>query len=384
MTPSLSRPLVSGLAALALTGSLFAGAAPAFAATAPLSTEAAVSAAVYEPASLSPGSELVKGQGLLSANGAVRFVLQDDGNAVVYSAGRATWSSGTQGRGERLVMQTDGNLVIYDAAGRPVWFTGTNDFSSSLWIQDDGNLVVYRYSGSPAWASSVNGRIAAPDAPTLGSGQTLFADEQLTAGPSRAILQADGNFVVYSGGSVLWSTGTSGVGNTLVMQTDGNAVIYGGDSSVKWSSGTAGNPGATLNLNPGGNLVIASPRQMIWSSDGQLRRDTLPEGFLLIDEQLTSTSGAWRAVMQRDGNFVVYGPRGADWSSGTSIPDSVLGLDLDGYLTIYAPESGEGKGHWGTEPAFFGGGPFRLVMQNDGNLVEYDALGRAVWASRGV
>ena len=383
MTPSLSRPLVSGLAALALTGSLFAGAAPALAASAPHAITAAAVAAA-EGSVLTAGQQLTRGQSLVSPDGTIRFVLQDDGNAVVLSAYGVVWRSATQGRGDRLIMQADGNVVIYDATGRPVWFTGTNDPGSTLRIQDDGNLVVYRATGTPAWASFVNGRIAAPDVFTLESGQTLAAGQQLTAGPSRAILQADGNFVVYTGGTAKWSTATSGAGNRLVMQTDGNAVIYGADGSVKWSSGTAGNPGSRLNLSPGGDLVIASPRQMIWSSDGQLRRDTLPEGFLLIDEQLTSTSGAWRAVMQRDGNFVVYGPRGADWSSGTSIPDSVLGLDLDGYLTIYAPESGEGKGHWGTEPAFFGGGPFRLVMQNDGNLVEYDAAGRAVWASRGV
>ncbi|ROP49814.1 MULTISPECIES: hypothetical protein [unclassified Rathayibacter] len=383
MTPSLSRPLASGLAALALTGGLLAGAAPAFAASAPPAMTTASEAAVYEPANLSPGSQLVKGQGLLSANGAVRFVLQDDGNAVVYNAGRATWSSGTQGRGERLVMQTDGNLVIYDAAGRPVWFTGTSDFGSTLWIQDDGNLVVYRYSGSPAWASSVNGRIAAPDDPILESGQTLFADQQLTAGPEMAVMQADGNFVLYGPQGARWSTGTSGVGNRLVMQTDGNAVVYGDGESVKWASGTAGNPGAELYLG-GDGLVIDGPRGPVWTSLSQTRRDTLRDGSVLVSgDQLTSTSGAWRAVMQADGNFVVYGPRGADWSTGTSIRGSFLTLAGDGFLVMNAPGTQEGEGHWGNVPdVLFSTGPFRLVMQNDGNLVEYDATDRVIWASR--
>ncbi|MCJ1688559.1 hypothetical protein [Rathayibacter sp. VKM Ac-2927] len=385
MTPSLSRPLVSGLAALALTGSLFAGAAPAFAATAPLSIAAAAVTAA-DGSVLGSGQQLAKGQSIVSPNGVVRFVLQTDGNAVVYGGGVATWSSGTQGLGERLIMQADGNVVIYDATGRPVWFTGTNDPGSTLRVQDDDNLVVYRATGTPAWASSINGRIAAPDVLTLESGQTLAAGQQLTAGPSRAIMQADGNFVVYTGSTPLWFTGTSGAGNRLVMQTDGNAVIYGADGSVKWSSGTAGNPGATLFLGGNGNLTVqAGDRGAIWSSTGQLRRDTLQNNYLLLsNEQLTSANGAWRAVMQRDGNFVVYGARGADWSTGTSIPGSIVGLDI-GYLVVYAPGSGEGQGYWSNMPKpSETGEPYRLVMQNDGNLVEYDGLGVAVWASRGV
>jgi hypothetical protein len=385
MTPSLSRPLVSGLAALALTGGLFAGAAPAFAASAPHAITAAAVAA-SEGSVLTAGQQLTRGQSLVSPDGTFRFVFQDDGNAVVLATYGVVWQSATQGRGDRLIMQADGNVVIYDATGRPVWFTGTNDPGSTLRMQDDGNLVVYRATGTPAWASFVNNRIAAPDVLTLESGQTLAAGQQLTAGPSRAIMQADGNFVVYTGSTPLWFTGTSGAGNRLVMQTDGNAVIYGADGSVKWSSGTAGNPGATMSLGGDGNLVIgASDRGPLWSSSGQLRRDTLQNNYLLLsNEQLTSANGAWRAVMQRDGNFVVYGARGADWSTGTSIPGSIVGLDI-GYLVVYAPGSGEGQGYWSNMPKpSETGEPYRLVMQNDGNLVEYDGLGVAVWASRGV
>ncbi|AZZ56482.1 hypothetical protein [Rathayibacter iranicus] len=383
MTPSLSRPFVSGLAALALTGSLLAGAAPAFATTSPLTNATAAAATAADPAALSSGQQLAKGQSVVSASGAVRFVLQDDGNAVVYSTGGATWSSGTQARGDRLVMQTDGNLVIYDSTGRPVWFTGTNDPGSILRIQDDANLVVYRSTGTPAWASSVNGRITAPDDPPLESGATLTAGQQLTAGPERAEMQTDGNFVLYGPQGTRWFTGTSGAGNRLVMQTDGNAVVYGADGSVKWASGTVGNPGAEMRISSSG-LVISSPRGLVWTSISQTRRDTLQhETTLISGDQLTSASGAWRAIMQGDGNFVVYGPRGADWSTGTSIPGSDIALAADGYLVVYARGTQEGEGHWDSSPELaFSTSPFRVVMQNDGNLVEYDANDRVIWASR--
>ncbi|KZX21235.1 hypothetical protein [Rathayibacter tanaceti] len=397
MTPPPSRPFATGLAAIAMTGVLLLGSPSAFAQDIAPTTSAQDSSAQPTAASsnvLVGGEELKRGQSIQSAT--ATFRMQDDGNAVVYSSGavRGGWNTGTQGRGDRLVVQTDGNVVVYDAANRPVWSTGTDgEPGSVLRIQDDGNLVVYRASGSPAWASSVNSRITAPDVVVLEPGQSLTAGQQLTADASRATMQSDGNFVIYTSGQPQWSTETTGAGNRLEMQRDGNAVIYGADGSVKWSSGTAGNPGAQMTLTPRGVLVIGgSQTEPLWSSSGQLRRDTLQqEDSLVAGEQLTSASGAWRAEMQYDGNFVVYGARGADWFTGTSVPDSVIALDLFGDLVVYAPGSGEGEGIWGNGPkTTFSSGPngqvqpFRLVMQDDGNLVEYDGLGRPVWASRGV
>jgi hypothetical protein len=88
----------------------------------------------------------------------------------------------------------------------------------SLIMQSDGNLVLYQ--GSTAlWASG-----------TVGSG----ADE--------AILQGDGNFVVYtSAGSPVWASNTAGdTGDYLDVQNDGNVVIYSSSGSALWSTGTAG------------------------------------------------------------------------------------------------------------------------------------------------
>jgi hypothetical protein len=88
----------------------------------------------------------------------------------------------------------------------------------TLIMQSDGNLVLYQ--GSTAlWASG-----------TVGSG----ADE--------AILQDDGNFVVYtSAGSPVWASNTAGdTGDYLDVQNDGNVVIYSSSGAALWSTGTAG------------------------------------------------------------------------------------------------------------------------------------------------
>jgi len=55
------------------------------------------------------------------------LVMQTDGNLVLYAAGAAVWSTGTNGTGtqNRLVMQSDGNLVIYTQLNHPVWSSKT-------------------------------------------------------------------------------------------------------------------------------------------------------------------------------------------------------------------------------------------------------------------
>jgi hypothetical protein len=93
----------------------------------------------------------------------------------------------------------------------------------------------------------------------------LFADQTLAAGTEllsqngqhRAVMQSDGNFVVYrANGTPKWATGTDGraIGG-IIMQGDGNLVMYDPNGAV-WASGTDGRPGAFLVMQDDGNLVI--------------------------------------------------------------------------------------------------------------------------------
>jgi len=112
------------------------------------------------PSSLVSGSSLHKGGSLLASNTAYRFTLQDDGNLVIYSTQGAIWSSHTNGKSVAyLVMQTDGNLVLYSTDGRPIWASGTaGKGPSSLDMQTDGNLVIYA-NGRATWSSGTNGKV---------------------------------------------------------------------------------------------------------------------------------------------------------------------------------------------------------------------------------
>ncbi len=72
----------------------------------------------------------------------------------------------------------------------------------------------------------------------------LFRGRKLTKGQEikspngryRAVMQEDGNFVLY-GGKANWASNTMGRGDRVIMQDDGNLVVYNGDLAT-WASNT--------------------------------------------------------------------------------------------------------------------------------------------------
>ncbi|MDX1417414.1 MAG: hypothetical protein R3293_24635 [Candidatus Promineifilaceae bacterium] len=99
---------------------------------------------------LETGDVLEVDQQLTSKDRRFALRLQKDGNLVLRwtADGRALWSTHTEGKGGvRLSMQKDSNLVLYTAGGKPVWRTGTQGKSQMkdvlAILQNDGNFVVY-------------------------------------------------------------------------------------------------------------------------------------------------------------------------------------------------------------------------------------------------
>ncbi|MFC1636120.1 lectin [Planctomycetota bacterium] len=112
---------------------------------------------------LSPGEQMVptdvQGQSeVFSPNGKYRFVLQADGNLVLYRTtnGQAMWASNTNGQAVRnAIMQGDGNFVIYGFPA-PIWASNTVGHPGSfLVVQNDGNVVIYQ-PNSPKWSTGTN------------------------------------------------------------------------------------------------------------------------------------------------------------------------------------------------------------------------------------
>jgi len=237
---------------------------------------------------------------------------------------------------------------------------------------------------------------------SIGTGEYLISGQRLisASGVFQAVVQCDGNFVVYEGkpnSDPIWNSNTCGKGTgpfKLIMQGDGNLVMY--DSiydghEVKqqpiWASNTCGKGTAPFKLvmQDDGNLVLYQANGSTWATN-TCREAILGTGKSLGSNQsLDSTSGVFRAVMQGDGNFVIYKNQGNSqdviWTSSTCNKGPLpckLTMQDDGNLVIYNKNN---QSTWASNTCGQGTSPFKLVMQNDGNLVIYQANGKSTWAT---
>ena len=216
---------------------------------------------------LHAGETLTQGQELVAPSGNYFALLQTDGNFVVYNRqNHPIWATGTK-NGTMLVVQYDGNVVLY-AGGpgtyRPVWSSGTSSLGQVFAvIQDDGNFVVYN-AVQPLWSSKFGSVPIAPVA--IGVGQPLYSP----SGQYMMLLQGDGNLVVYrlaASPAALWSSATVNSGAyALVIQGDGNLVLYNSSRAV-WASGTYATTASFLAMQNDGNLVLyTGVNRPLWST----------------------------------------------------------------------------------------------------------------------
>ena len=276
---------------------------------------------------LNVNEQLQEGQSLNSGSGRFQAVLQYDGNFVVYDGDHALWANGVNDYfgPNHLVLQGDGNLVSYlNGTPVPLWSTRTNgEDADRLVMQDDGNLVLYNDRDQATW-SSKTGKLPPPPPPTpppsvlsigesasqsisrdggysvpvgskdlwifndtgvftntppaaprgldiMNTNGTLQEGQQIVAGGGRirAVLQHDGNFVVYDGNRALWADGLNNYfgPNHLVLQSDGNLVAYLQNGTPLWSTQTNGQGTTFLAMQGDGNLVLYTTRYVpLWSS----------------------------------------------------------------------------------------------------------------------
>ena len=248
------------------------------------------------------------------------------------------------------------NLAVNQSLNMEDFLVSPNG-TYTAFMQDDGNFVVLQGIGASStiiWASGV--------APGVGQG------------PYRAVMQNDGNFVIFQGtgaGSPIWATGVAPGMNqgpySAVMQDDGDFVI---------------------------NQIIGFEGQAIWAVNGPRGSSLAPNQFLNEGAYLISPNGNYTAIMQNDGNFVVYqenAGKSAIWASGAAPgrgqgPYSAI-LRNDGEFVVFQG-SGGGSAIWSTEVApGVGQGPYGAVMQNDGSFVIYQGTGagrQAIWTSTAI
>ncbi|GLP75462.1 lectin [Mycobacterium antarcticum] len=104
--------------------------------------------------------------------------------------------------------------------------------------------------------------------------------------------------------------------------------------------------------------------------------DRLHNGEKLeVGQALTSENGAYRLILQDDGNMVLYAGAESVWSTGTNGKNVVRAeVQSDGNFVLYTPKDPV----WASQTK--GAKDVRLVLQNDRNLVLYGFDGPA-WSS---
>lgn len=222
-------------------------------------------------------------------------------------------------------------------------------------------LVATNVSGTTKGAE---GTFTTPAPPgVLRPGDRLTAGQTRASKPFTLIMQSDGNLVEYvtePGGNSfpLFSTNTyNHPGAYAVMQGDGNLVVYSSTHHPLWSTSTYNHPGAYANLQGDGNFVVYTPdRTALWWTGTAVSNfpPVPPNGasVLSANQGLPAgsrlTNGQYALVMQADGNLVEY-----KTVDGNSTPVWFTGSDNH-------------PGAW-------------AIMQGDGNFVVYDLRHHPLW-----
>jgi hypothetical protein len=328
---------------------------------------------------------LTPGQSVYSPNGQFSLTLDSGGNLAERGPyGDQLWASGTDGAPViEAILQTDGNLVLYgpanaDGSAHPVWASNTAGHPNDvLRVQDDGNVVIYAFGGFPLWSTGTAG-----------------ADASLYLTPGQSVSSPNGQFVLKleSGGNLVefgpygdevWSSGTDGkVVIEAILQTDGNLVLYGlnntdGSTNPLWASNTPANEGDVLKVQDDGNVVLYdSIGFSIWATntvgvDAGLYLTPGQSYYLAID----------RLTLETNGDLVLYGPFGnMIWDSGTNgtyVIEAIL--QTDGNLVLYGPNNTDGSANpvWASNTAGYQGDTVQADPVN--GLWIYDQYENPIW-----
>ena len=185
------------------------------------------------------GVSVLVGAGLMSAHYLRAVPASDTAGAVTTLTANTSLISANGDY--QLIMTADGDLMENSLHGISPILIEVND--------PDGNA--YIGGGN---ASAVNNNNYTVSGALVGSDVVQLWHSGTSGHPgARAVLQADGNFVIYSpSNAVLWSTGTAGhPGARLVVQSDANVVLYDGGQAL-WSTGQVstanGHGNSTVNL----------------------------------------------------------------------------------------------------------------------------------------
>ena len=195
------------------------------------------------------------------------------------------------------------------------------------------------------------------------NGEKLESNDKVISPNSKYVLvqQGDGNLVTYtvSGSEYIWNSNTGGNTDSLtVLQKDGNLVIYSKDGKALWQSNTSGHLGDILTVDNSGYPVIIS-------KNGNILFNPAPKPPVVTASAPSSINGSSRT----------YGAN--ETLLQTSDASYKLVMQGDGNLVEY----GGTTAYWSTATDGHPGAV--AVFQADGNLVVYSSQtnGAVLWST---
>ena len=290
-----------------------------------------------------------------SAQTGSELVLQANGNLLLNlstPSGTSTlWQTGSSGSGgTTATMQSDGNFVLYTAAGQAVWASNTaNAPGATLHLMANGALTLQSSSGqvietlypgqSGTWPPTqailaTHQQLTTANTATIGQAtwpETTAVTQQVAQGdfnadgyqdfltlttgikPAGGITLKNGNYFLTlttegdlvlldtAKGSLVWHTNTAGSGaSKAIMQTDGNFVLYSDNNKAVWASNTQdlSTASASLHLDANGNLFIYQTFYdgywRVWPLAGSYQPNPQPSDALLgINQFMLGNNGNW-------------------------------------------------------------------------------------------
>jgi hypothetical protein len=269
-----------------------------------------------------------------SPNGEYSFVMQGDGNLVLYHNGvGATWAANTadseqknEDGGVKTILQSDGNIQVIDSKNNVLWESDTAAGKHSTYyegatisVQNDGNVVLYETptnGNREMWETQTNnGQLTCPNAQpqppiqvtTNGCATIMPAGLAMTPGATITSPNGDytltmqaGGALVLTGAGTLWSSTQT---PTLRHATSSGALLPGSSAALSYGS----SPAVTGNL-----AVETSSSQIAFQTNtNNTSADAAPE--------TPGQSGFDYLAVQNDGNLKLYNPFGlrALWASET-------------------------------------------------------------------
>ena len=315
-----------------------------------------------------------------------QLVLTSGGNLELTSNTNLTnpiWETGTTGA-VRAIMQGDGNLVLYNAAGQAVWASNSAgfeyQFGSYLTVGPDGGVFVFTPTGGSTQLSP-QGNASLPQTTLLAPNQQLSLSVNNTLGQLQT-----GNGDTYQ-----VSVNPSTCEMTLIEQnnsTNQKTTLWEAPLTAQGSFDANGFPFFLGNFVIDGIVSnkVTKVYQTNTSGDSNTALELTQNGGLYVVDNGKVLSTLYGPTYNSNLASSIYQPISPDSITNTPLNLSIsttlsskLTLQPDGNLVDYVLAGSAPQQVWSSGTA--GSGAVYAVMQNDGNFTLCNAAGQSVWST---